>query len=105
MVCPALFGSGIGSTRWRAISGPLGVATDTPGWRGLASNALSAVSGGSWAEAVSPNPAQRVSVASTRVVNRVPVMWSVLRDSAGADPARRRETTGTIVFGRPRGGG
>src|SRR5581483_9962558 len=90
MFDPGCFGLGIGSTRWRAASAGAGVVTATPGWWGFASRALSTVRVGSWAEALSPNPAHRVRVASTRIVIREGPIRGVLRDRRRTDPRSAR---------------
>src|SRR5262245_2254190 len=91
MLVPGCFWLGMGSIRWRAASAGAGVVTATPGWRGLTSSALSTVRVGSWAWAVSPNPAHSVSVASTRVVIREGPIRGFLRD-------RRRDLRGVPYF-------
>ena len=104
---PGCFGLGMGSTRWRAASAGAGVVTTTPGCRGFASSALSTVRAGSWAWAAKPNPPQRVSVASTRIVIReVPIRGFLRVGRPNGPPVRgRRRMTGTTVVGSLRGPG
>src|SRR5262249_42368862 len=97
-------GSGIGSILSRPAWSAAGVATATPLWRGFTSSALSTVILGVWAEAVGPNPAQRGSVARTRVVIRLVVLPCVLPATAadGPRPARAARNNGHNRFRQTR---